>query len=65
MILSKYVKKQETVYGIDVNPEAIKTVEMNKNILGLQDKVKACVGDIKTLADMSDADLDSYLQFYK
>lgn len=65
MILSKYTKKQESLHAIDINPEAIKTVDMNKNILGLQDRVKAHLGDIKELAEMPDDKLSAYLSFHK
>lgn len=65
MILSKYTKKKETIHTLDVNPEAVKTVDMNKNILGIQDRITSVQADIKTLASMSDSQLSTFFENHK
>lgn len=63
--MSKYVKKNEVIHAIDINEEAVKSVDINKNILGLQDKIRSFKADINRLASMKDEEVDAFLSFHK
>lgn len=64
-ILSKYVGKPEVIHTIEINPEAVKTADMNKSILNLDSKIKNTKGDIRILSEMNDEQLDGWLDFNK
>lgn len=61
-ILHKYLDKEQVIHAIDINPEAIKTVAMNSNILNLQHKINPVLLDFAELADLSDKDCDKVLK---
>lgn len=59
-IALNYLSKKEKVHCLDVNIEAIKTVQMNKNILGVQDRVNEFKADINMLASYDDPQFESF-----
>lgn len=64
-ILSKFVSKSEIIHALDINPEAVKTVEMNSHILNLHEKITAHELDIVALAEADEATLDKILDRHK
>ena len=48
-----------------MNPEAVKTADMNKSILNLDSKIKNIKGDIRILSEMNEEQLDGWLEFNK
>lgn len=53
------------IHALDVNPEAVKTVDMNKHILNLQDKLFAHHLDIVELAGAKDEEVSLILEQLK
>jgi tRNA A58 N-methylase Trm61 len=60
-ILAKYVNKKEKIYAVDINRDAVETINMNKNILGLQDKIFSQTADIVSLSNDFEKSLSDFL----
>lgn len=60
-ILAKYVNRKEKIYALDINKEAVESINMNKNILGLQDKIFAQTADIVKLAENFETEVSNFL----
>ena len=61
-IALQQLNKKEKVHCFDLSLEAVKTVQMNKNILDLQDRVNEFKADVNMLASFDDAQFEYFAQ---
>jgi len=64
-IALNYLSKTEKVHCLDLNLEAVKTVQMNKNILNLQDRINEFKADINMLASFDDQQFEYFAKSHQ
>lgn len=61
-ILAGYMQKGKQIHAIDINTDAVRCTDINKNILGLHDKIDQHQIDIKHLAQCDDEKYKRYVE---
>lgn len=64
-IALQLLNKKEKVHCFDLNLEAVKTVQMNKNILDLQDRVNEFKADVNMLATFDDSQFEYFAKSHQ
>ena len=55
ILLQKFIGKHKKVFAVDANEEAIKTIDMNKNIIGIESVIEARKLDLVEFSKLAEA----------